>query len=236
MVTEYFFTDRDSLFTALVYDCQKILTAAIAEKQSATFMVSGGSTPQPLYQQLAKQQLDWQKIHIALVDERWVDCHHAGSNEAFIANNLMRDHAAAAQWIAMKTAEQTAALGLANCEQRYQELPRPFDLTVLGMGPDGHTASLFPGAQGLQQALDISHQQLCTAIEAKPSEVTGELTERISLSLFGLLQSKQLHLLITGEEKLAVYRQALANRDIGKTPVSAVLQQQTIPVKVYWAP
>ncbi len=223
MVTECFFPDRESLFAALLTECVDKLNAAISEKQTATLLVSGGGTPKPLYEQLSMQVLDWPKVNVALVDERWVDAGQTGSNETFVMNNLLINHAAAANYIAMKGPESSAVLG-------------QFDLTILGMGPDGHTASLFPKAKGLVQALDDQSNQLCAAINAHPSDVTGLLTERMSLSLFGLLQSRELHLLITGEEKLAVYKKALTSEDVSLTPISALLQQTKVPVKVFWAP
>lgn len=236
MISEHFFTDRERLFSALVDECYSILADTIAAKQSASMLVSGGGTPRPLYQQLSSKVLDWQRVRVALVDERWVDVDHAASNESFIKETLLKNNAAPAKFIAMKTAHETASLGQSVCEERYRLLARPFDLVILGMGPDGHTASLFPHAQGLTEALDRSRKQLCAAIEANPSEVTGELTERMSLSLYGLMQSRQLHLLITGEEKLAVYKQALASNDPLLTPITALLKQDRVPVKVYWAP
>jgi 6-phosphogluconolactonase len=236
MVTEYFFPDREILFSALLIECVDKLNGAIAEKQTATLLVSGGGTPKPLYEQLSLQALDWPKVNVALVDERWVDANQAGSNQTFVMNNLLINKAVAANYIAMKGLEASAVLGQEKCEQRYSQLSVPFDLTILGMGPDGHTASLFPNANGLIQALDEKSNHLCRAINAHPSDVTGSLTERMSLSLFGLLQSRELHLLITGEEKLAVYKKALTSTDVRLTPISALLQQTRVPVKVFWAP
>jgi 6-phosphogluconolactonase len=236
MISEHFFPDRETLFSALTDECCSLLAGAIAAKQSASILVSGGGTPRPLYEQLSSRALDWQRVRVALVDERWVDVDHAGSNEAFIKETLLNNMAAPAKFIAMKTAHATASEGQLVCDERYRQLARPFDLAILGMGPDGHMASLFPHAQGLVEALDINRQQLCAAIEAIPSEVTGELTERMSLTLYGLLQSRQLHLLITGEEKLAVYKQALASNDSLLTPITALLKQTRVRVKVYWAP
>ena len=236
MVTECFFPDRDSLFAALLIECTDKLNTAIEQKKTATLLVSGGGTPKPLYQQLSCASLDWQKVNVALVDERWVDANQSGSNETFISTNLLINNAATANYIAMKGPEASAILGQPTCEQRYQQMSAPFDLTLLGMGSDGHTASLFPQAQGLAEALDTKNNNLCVAINANPSDVTGELTERMSLSLSGLLKSRELHLLITGEDKLAVYKQALISSDETLTPISALLQQNKVPVKVFWAP
>jgi 6-phosphogluconolactonase len=236
VVTECFFPDRDSLFAALLVECTNKLSAAIEARKTASLLVSGGGTPKPLYQQLSCALLDWQKVNVALVDERWVDADQSGSNETFISNNLLINNAATANYIGMKGPEASAILGQSTCEQRYQQLAAPFDLTLLGMGHDGHTASLFPQAQGLEAALDAKNKNICVAINANPSGVTGELTERMSLSLAGLLQSRELHLLITGDDKLAVYKRALISSDVTLTPISALLQQHKVPVKVFWAP
>jgi len=236
MISEHFFPDREGLFAALLAQCNAYLVAALEGGRQASLLVSGGSSPQPLYQQLSQQPLDWQRVTVALVDERWVDVDKAGSNQSFIANTLLCNRASAATFVAMKSGEATALEALASCEQRYQTLPAPFDLTLLGMGPDGHTASLFPGAEGLSAAMDSQNETLCAAIEAIPSEVTGALTERMSMSVYGLLQSRRLILLISGEQKLAVYQQARRSEDSALTPISALLQQDQVPVDVYWAP
>ncbi len=236
-VVEHFYPDQASLVDALTDYCQATLTDACAvNDNSASFMVSGGSTPAALYKRLATLPLPWQHIKVALVDERWVDKSSSSSNTAFAANTLLQDKASAAQFVEIKTAAATPSEGLAEASANYQQLSQPFDLTILGMGGDGHTASLFPYSQGLEQALSLDHQQNLAAITATRSEVTGDNLERITLSLHGLLQSKQLILLITGEAKLAVYREALTIADQHKMPVSAVLQQNQVPVHVFWAP
>ena len=104
------------------------------------------------------------------------------------------------------------------------------------MGPDGHTASLFPSAAGLQTALDTGKPELCAPIIANKSEVTGELVERMSLTLRGLLASRHIVLPILGDDKLSVYQQAKVAQDVNDSPVSALLQQSEVPVSVYWSP
>lgn len=236
MVTERFFESRDAMVAALQTECVKALNSAIEERGEATFMVSGGSTPEPLYKSLSNVELDWASVYVALVDERWVDFDHDKSNEAFTVKHLIQNQAAAANLVGMKNSAETAQEGLADCEAAYQQLAQPFDITILGMGSDGHTASLFPHAEGLEAALNPDSTQLCAAIMAKQSEVTGAITERMTLSLAGLLQSKELVLLITGDEKLSVLRQAQAGTDVNEMPIRAVLQQQSVPLSIYWAP
>jgi 6-phosphogluconolactonase len=236
MLTERLFENRQDMVAALEVECVAALNQAIEERGEATFMVSGGSTPEPLYKSLSNVDLDWESVYIALVDERWVNFEHDKSNEAFTVKHLIQNKAAVANLIGMKNTADSAQEGLADCEAAYQQLAQPFDITILGMGSDGHTASLFPHANGLEPALNPDSPELCAAITAHESEVTGAITERMTLSLTGLLRSKTLVLLITGDEKLAVLRKAQAGTDVAEMPIRAVLQQDRVPVVVYWAP
>lgn len=236
MVEEKFFPDRERLVLALTNECASALQAGIKERGQASFLVSGGSTPKPVYQALSKRPLPWSQIAVALVDERWVDKSSSGSNQAFIEESLLQNYAQVASFLGMKTPHAAAAEGLADCERAYAELPRPFDVCVLGMGSDGHTASLFPHSQGLEAALDPEAKQLCSVIHAQQSEVTGSHTERMTLTLAAILQSRDIKLLITGEEKLKVYREALLGTDELEMPVRSILKQGLKPVTVYWAP
>lgn len=234
MINERFFDTREDMINAVYAESITALESALDSRGEATFMVSGGSSPAPIYRRLSEASLDWSNVYIALVDERWVDLSHDKSNEAFIAQTLIQNNAKKANLVGMKNTAPNALEGLAVCEEAYQQLAQPFDVTVLGMGPDGHTASLFPKAQGLQEALTT--ESLCAVVNAHESAVTGSFTERMTLSLNGILQTRNLMLLIAGEEKLATYREALAGKDISAMPVRAILQQDKIPVSVFWAP
>lgn len=232
MIIEHFYRDQDKLFTALHNHCLSALQTAVNASGVTAFLVSGGSTPAPLYRRLAQTGLP-DRVTVALVDERWVASGHPGNNEAMIRGALQ---ITGETLVGMKTEHTHARDAVTAVEARYQALPKPAALTLLGMGLDGHTASLFPAAEGLAEALDTGRSEYCCAIKAKASEVTGDLTERLSLTLTGILSARELVLLITGEEKLAVYQQARRSVDINATPVSAVLQQENVPVHVYWAP
>jgi len=236
VLQESIFEDRQSMQAALLDDCLGHLLASIRENEEVSLLVSGGSSPEPLYRQLADADFQWQKVTVALVDERWVSADHDKSNEAFIRRTLLKNKAGKANFVGMKNSAATSEEGVGLCHQAYEQLPKPWSLCLLGMGSDGHTASLFPHAKGLETALDPQDGELCVNIMAEPSEVTGTITERMSLSLAGILKADRIVLIISGDEKRRVYEAALAGDDIFEMPVRAVLKQQQVPVDVYWAP
>ncbi|WP_105264408.1 6-phosphogluconolactonase [Pseudoalteromonas sp. T1lg76] len=233
-ITEHFFDSKEQMTQALAASLAERLTSALTERQRASLMVSGGSSPAPAYKYLSGLDIAWDKVDVAMVDERWVDADHDKSNESFIISTLLQDKAASANFITMKNSAETAETGVEQCEQMYAQIQRPFDVTILGMGPDGHTASLFPLAEGLETGL--SSQQLVCAINAIESEVTGAITERMTLTLHAIAQARVVKLLISGEEKLAVYKEAKAGGDVQAMPLRAVLQHPDIKLEVYWAP
>lgn len=235
VIVEKFFANTEALTAALSAALEQSLRDAITKDGNAVLMVSGGSSPAPTYKHLSTLDLDWQHIDIGMVDERWVSPSHEKSNETFINNTLLQNYAIKANFLRMKNEADTAKQGVKICERAYQTLKRPFDVTVLGMGPDGHTASLFPHAQGLDTALKTN--QLVCAIDAIESEVTGSITQRMSLSLNAIIESKIIRLLITGEEKLSTYQQAKKNiNDVNDMPLRAVLNHPDANIEVYWAP
>ncbi len=236
MVKEFLFDDRQTLIKTLAADCQDYLQTALQDKGAASLMVSGGSTPAPMYKQLSEADLNWQNIAVALVDERWVDQSHDASNEALMYRALLQKNATSATFTGMKTQAATAIKGWQETESRYQQITQPFTVTLLGMGNDGHTASLFPHAEGLAKALDSKNPALTAPITAKQSVVTGANTERLTLTLTGLMQSKRMIILLTGEQKLEVFRTAQQLGSIEDMPIRAVIHQDQVPVELYWAP
>ncbi|MCG7536858.1 6-phosphogluconolactonase [Pseudoalteromonas sp. OOF1S-7] len=233
-LNEQFFDSKDAMTAKLAELLSCTLRDAIDSDGRATVLVSGGSSPAPAYQHLSNLPLAWDKVTVAMVDERWVDANHEKSNEAFINATLLQNEASKAEFVTMKNAEVTAQAGQVTCENAYAALKSPFDISILGMGPDGHTASLFPHAEGLEQALQTS--DLVCAINAKQSEVTGSITERMSLTLAGIANTKHAVLLISGEAKRAVYEEAKQPGSELDIPLRAVLNHPDLTLSVFWCP
>ncbi len=234
MIHEHRFDSREQMLDQLYRVVISSLQRDLDKRRSASLLLSGGSTPGPLYERLSQAELDWSHVFVALVDERWVDADHQASNERLLKQTLLQGPASACDFTAMKNTAASPFDGEDSCNTDYSDIPRPYSLTLLGMGGDGHTASLFPHAQGLQAALEST--QCCAAIEARRSSVTGDYLQRMTLTPWAILQSQKVILLITGADKWAVYQQARLQENVLETPVSLFLQQDQVDVDVYWAP
>jgi len=232
-ISEHRFEDREAMLAALYQAFVDDIEQALSRQSTATLLLSGGSTPVPLYRSLSAAKLDWSRIHVALVDERWVDAHSSSSNERLLRDNLLVQHAADAHFTGMKNPAASPFDGVQECNAAYLDLPSPYSLCLLGMGPDGHTASLFPGAAGLTEALASKNH--CAAIRAIRSAVTGDNLERMTMTPWSLLQSRKLILLITGNDKWDIYQRARNNGAAPELPVSLFLDQNEVPVEVYWS-
>ena len=228
------FNDRAELIDSVHQIFVDSLRQVLEQQSAATILLSGGSTPAPLYRQLSSADLDWSRVHVALVDERWVETSHPASNERLLKENLLVGRAAVANFTGMKNDHPTPFEGETECNARYAVLPSPSTICLLGMGPDSHTASLFPGAEGLGAALDSS--QHCAGIRAVKSDVTGDNLERMTMTPWSILQSSRLILLITGDDKWEVYQQARSASASVAKPVSLFIHQDSVPLEVYWAP
>ena len=225
------FPDRNSLLLDLADLIGKLLTKGITANGQASLAVSGGSTPVVLFKRLSGMDLSWQNVVITLVDERWVEPTEDDSNEHLVRSHLLKDKAGAATFIGMKNSAATASAGENVCEQQLQKVPRPFDVLILGMGSDGHTASLFPDAKKLSLATDMDSGKTCMGI----APLTAR-HERMTLTLPAILDSRQIFLHITGQGKKDILQQAQADGASEEIPIRFILRQQTTPVTAFWAP
>lgn len=206
------------------------LRMGIKERGQAVLAVSGGSSPKLLFKELSAIDLPWSSVTITQVDERWVEPDHADSNAKLIREHLLLNRAAAARFAPMKNSAPTPEAGQPRCEEMLRALPTPFDVIVLGMGEDGHTASLFPGAANLSTGLDTARSELCTYMHPLHAP-----HPRMTLTLRALLASRVLILQLAGESKLNVFRKAQEAGPTEEMPVRAVLRQSSTPLEVWYS-
>ncbi|MEW9899552.1 6-phosphogluconolactonase [Chitinivorax sp. PXF-14] len=228
MLTEHLFDQPAELDTALASRIATLIRDAVALRGQASLALSGGRTPQGFFKALAALPLPWESVWITLVDDRWVPNDHADSNERLVRAGLLQGPVAAAHFIPMVNAAATPEAGLAEARAALAALPQPFDAIVLGMGDDGHTASLFPGADELAHGL--SSTELVCAVNPKHAPHA-----RISLTAPTILAARHLFLHITGDNKRKVLAEARTGGAVEAMPIRATIQQDKVPLNVYWS-
>ena len=230
-VTEHWLEDSASAASLAAKRVAESLRQGIAERSVAGLAVSGGRSPIAFFHELARQPLPWEKVWITLADERWVPTHSEGSNEHLVRQHLLHDAAATAQFVPLKTAAASPQDALSERQTAINKMPWPLDAIVLGMGEDGHTASLFPGAENLSIALDVTRPALLAAIDPPHAD-----QRRMSLTMHALLQTRCLVLLIQNPRKRAIYQRARDGAEVTQLPIAGVLTQREVGVEVFWSP
>lgn len=223
------FDDTDTLADALASHVAASLGAALHRRGTALLAVSGGSTPLPFMRALSKASISWSQVGVLLVDERFVKPDSEDSNTRLVRDNLLQNAAAEAELVEVAVEQDNADLCALETNQRYSDLAWPLDACVLGMGTDGHTASLFPGSPELATAMAGDGGLFCCK-----TTPTGASHERITLTLPVIRSSASLILHIVGDAKLATLKRALSALDqVDDMPVRAVLD---LPLTIYWCP
>ncbi|WP_299256599.1 6-phosphogluconolactonase [uncultured Kushneria sp.] len=222
-------TDADAR-TRVAHDLAVSVAGALGEdleqQERVTLVLSGGSTPRPFMQALSRMPLPWSRVDITLADERWVATDHEDSNDRFVRTHMLINAAAEARFHPLVNDAPTPEEGAEEVGQRLTALTWPASVVVLGMGGDGHTASLFPDSAELGNGLES--EALVIAAHAPSVE-----QPRISLTRDRLMRSHRRYLHLGGADKKAVLARAMAGSDQHELPIRAFLDA---PLALYWAP
>lgn len=196
------------------------LKEGLATRGRACLVGTGGRSPGPVYDLLRDAQLDWARVVVTLSDERCVPPDATESNAWLLSERLLVGEPAKAHFLPLwPEPPEDALLALT-----------PFDAVLLGMGEDGHIASLIPGSPNLAEGLNPATGRMTLSV---PAGLGSPPLARITLTLSALLRAQAIFLLIAGEAKREVVARAQAGEDL---PVRAVLRQDRVPVRTLWAP
>ena len=224
--------DFDSLSTTVAETLARACAEAIESRGNAVLALAGGSTPMPVYRRLAETELDWSRIDLLPGDDRWV-AHDDPACNLQAMRSAFSDVAANFRTLTPEQPEDEPDIRVA--EATLAELREPFDACVLGMGADGHFASLFPGAAGLAEALDPAGTVPAVVVHPSPLPADAPFA-RISLTLSRILASRRLLVLIRGEDKRKVLQNALSSADPQRFPISALLHHAGDALEIHWSP
>jgi 6-phosphogluconolactonase len=223
------YATREAAALALAGHVGERLRAGVAARAAASMVVSGGGSPVGFFHALRASPLPWGLVTIVPTDERWVPVTDEQSNEGMIRRELLSGEPGFAHFVSLFRRHSSPAAALPELNLALAEVPRPFDTVVIGMGDDGHTASLFPDSPDLASALG-------TTADCVVQTVPRLAAPRVSLTPHALLDAHDVSLLFFGARKRQVYEAALQPGPVGQYPVRVLLHQRRVPVTVFWAP
>ena len=226
---EFFFDTREEASVGAAGRIAEALRRRLDAGLDTSLVVSGGTTPARCFTELAGTSLDWSSVTVLASDDRWVPADHDDSNEKLVRETLLVDKAAKAEFFGYYADGKTIEHRCRELDAEVRFMPFPFACSLLGMGADGHFASLFPDADNLDEGLDLESHALCVPVQTAASPHA-----RVSLTLAALSRSDEIVLLFFGDDKRAVYEQCKDNGD--QYPVSRLLRQRRAPVHIFWAP
>jgi len=222
------FETANTLADTLSQNITKNLQDSIDKTGRASLIVSGGSTPKPLFEKMRKIDIEWEKVSVGLCDERWVNSLHVDSNEKLVKEYLLQDKASEATFISLYIEGVKAEDASFTCKENIEANLLPFTVIILGMGTDAHTASLFPNNPKLAEGLDLENDSTC--ISMQPSDA---FHVRMSLTRKAILSAENLYLHFEGESKRVVYNEALSGDDMLHMPIRSILHQDIKDLEVY---
>ena len=230
-VTMHAFGQEDAWATASTVAVVAALQHDLALQPRARLLVSGGSTPAPVFRALSQAPLAWERVDIALVDERWLRPDDPDSNAHLVREHLLRGHAASARFESLTRPGRSIEEAVADANLHAKHAP---GVVLLGMGDDGHVASLFPRMRGLADALASPNAYV--PIDAAGCPGAGPWPRRISLTPAGLAPAHTRILLLRGTTKRKVFEQALGGDDPIAMPVRIAFLAPGTQLQVYWSP
>jgi 6-phosphogluconolactonase len=226
------FSTREVFSEKLTDLLGKTLQFSSITQERVLFGVSGGSTPLPIYRQLAARELAWNKIHMVIVDERWVPTDHPDSNEKNIRHAFSEGVIESPKIIGLWSEQDNLDMAATAANQTLAALNSDLDVILLGMGEDGHFASLFPTAAEFSTAISKENTRLVFPIEPMPAHAAHS---RLSMSLAYIQRAKRIVLAITGEKKRTILQQAIAHGDVNALPIAALFTANSPAVDIYWS-
>ena len=224
------FRDGDALAGALARSVADELRAAIAARDVAKLALSGGSTPLRFLQQLSREDLDWSRVRVLPIDERWLPPVHKRSNERLLRETLLQNAAAAATLVPLFRPIATPERALQAVLTQVALRALPLDVAVLGMGEDGHIASLFPDLPRRDIGLQPDGRAPVLAVRSAAAP-----EPRMSLTLSAIFTAPALYLHIEGDAKRRVFEAAIEDPR-NRLPIRAFLAQAPVPPRVFWCP
>ena len=224
------YDDADEWAEALSGDIGFIIESAIDARGAAVIALPGGNTPAPIYAKLANAKLDWKRVTIVPTDDRLVPLGDPLSNVTALGKTFIPKGARVIPLISDK-AEDYKAAGRA-ADARLQDLHWPLDLVLLGMGADGHTASIFPGPN-YDEALSGPKERRALGVIPDPLPKEAPVA-RVTLSAAAIANAKSLMIAVTGAEKRRVLEKAAEQGPSSSYPIGRVLAETELPVDIHW--
>jgi 6-phosphogluconolactonase len=218
------------LADAVAGDVGFIVESAVDARGASLIAVPGGSTGPAIFGKLTARKLPWRKVTVIPTDDRLVPMDDERSNVRAIGKAFIP---AGARVIPIASDIADYKLAGNSADARLQDFPWPPDLVWLGMGKDGHTASIFPGPD-LQEALDAPKAR--RAIGVMPDPLPPEApVARVTLTRAAILSARTVMITITGEEKRSLLEQAIADGQSSRLPIGRVLAEAEQPIDIHWA-
>jgi 6-phosphogluconolactonase len=225
------YDDAAEMTEAVAGDIQFVIESALDARGAAVIALSGGKTPIPIYDKLAKAKLDWKRVTIVPADERIVPLGDPLSNVTMIGKAFIPKGARVIPVVPQATDDYKAAGRSADA--LMQDLHWPLDLVLLGVGGDGHTASIFPGPD-YDEALNGPRERRALGVMPDPLPPEAPVA-RVTLSRQAIISAKAVMIAVTGDGKRKVIEDAIREGAGSPYPIGRVLADAELPVDIHWA-